>query len=187
MDTLRLALLTTLVFVPGAVAWPGDDTVAGKDEPQVIFKDRFESKLEKEWSWLREDSKGWRVTKEGLEIRVGPEHGTARKNILLSPARQAKGELIAEVFVDAKQTANDEHAGLQCYFDEKNWVGLIKEFHGKPCVQLTQKKDDKYSYKVNGDAGQAVWLRMVVSESKAVGYYRATEKDEWKKAAECEL
>jgi regulation of enolase protein 1 (concanavalin A-like superfamily) len=162
-------------------------TAADQEQAQPIFDDKFDGKIAKHWSWLREDPKAWRITKDGLEIRALPGHGTQRKNVLLRPECKAREELIVEVFVAAQQTVDFEHAGLQCYFDERNWVGLVKEKIGTSHIQLTQRKNDKPAYQNTMYEGQAVWLRLVVAGGKAKGFYRATDKDEWKKVAECDL
>jgi hypothetical protein len=176
MRTFFVALVVFGLSVPALVA-------ADKEEAKVIFADKLDAKLDKEWSWLREDSKAWRIGKEGLEIRALPGHGTERKNILLGPARPAKDEFIVEVFLDNQFTVQFEHAGIQCYIDERNWVGLVKEKVGKSDIVLTQVKDNKSKSASVGFEPRAVWLRMVLSGGKAIGMYRATDKDEWKKWA----
>jgi hypothetical protein len=40
---------------------------AGKDEAKPSFADKFDAKLAKDRSWLREDPKAWRIAKDGLE------------------------------------------------------------------------------------------------------------------------
>jgi regulation of enolase protein 1 (concanavalin A-like superfamily) len=150
-------------------------------------EDRFDAKLAKEWSWLREDSKAWRIAKEGLEIRALPGHGTERKNILLGPAHAAKEELNVEVSLENKPTVQFEHAGIQCYFNERNWVGLVKEKVGKSEIVLTQVKDGKPTYATTAFEPEAVLLRMQLRGNKAIGLYRATVKDEWKKMGDCDL
>jgi regulation of enolase protein 1 (concanavalin A-like superfamily) len=162
-------------------------TALGAEEEKPNFEDKFDSKLAKEWSWLREDSKAWRISKEGLEIRALPGHGTERKNILLGSAHAAKEELNAEVFLENNPTVQFEHAGIQCYFNERNWVGLVKEKLGKPEIVLTQVKDGKATYATAVYEPEAVWLRLQLRGNKAIGLYRATVKDEWKKMGECDL
>jgi hypothetical protein len=84
---LTISGLVLALLLPATLLRADDPTKAGdKDGEKMIFEDPFDSKLAKEWSWLREDPKTWRIGKEGLEIRVLPGHGTQRKNILLRPA-----------------------------------------------------------------------------------------------------
>ena len=47
-------------------------TVTSCHAEEVIFRDDFQGKLAEGWSWIREDRAGWRVTAQGLEVRVQP-------------------------------------------------------------------------------------------------------------------
>ena len=96
---------------------------------------------------------------------------------------KAGSELAAEVFVEIHPTVQFEHAGLQCYFDEHNWVGLVSESD----VVLTQRKDDKFTFQAIHHREDVLWLRLVVSGGKATGFYRVKPEDEWKKVGECDL
>jgi regulation of enolase protein 1 (concanavalin A-like superfamily) len=156
-------------------------------EAKPLFEDRFNSKLAGEWTWVREDPKSWRIDRDGLQIRVLPGLGKERKNILLRPAHQAKDERAVEVFLDNQPSLQFEHAGLLCFFDEQHRVGLIKESLGKQEIVLAHNKAGKPTYTTAPYEGRTVWLRMVLSGGKATGFYRATEKDEWKKVGTCDL
>jgi regulation of enolase protein 1 (concanavalin A-like superfamily) len=180
--------LVPAMLLPVGMLCADDPPKAGdKEGERVIFEDPFDSKLDKGWSWLREDPKAWRIGKDGLEIRVPPGHASQRTNVLLRPAPRAKEGLVAEVFLDSQPSVTFEGGGLQCYFDAHNWVALVKEQLGEPSIQLTQRKGDDPTYQHLAYSGQTVWLRLVVSGGKATGFYRATDKEEWKKAAECDL
>jgi regulation of enolase protein 1 (concanavalin A-like superfamily) len=175
---LAVLLIATLLLVP---------SLSGAEPDNVAFEDRFDSMLAKEWTWLREDAKSWRITKEGLEIRALPGHGTERKNILLRPPRKAGEDLSVEVFLDNEPSVQFEHAGIQCYFNERNWVGLVKEKVGASEIVLTQVKDGKPKYATAKYEARTVLLRMQLKGNKAIALYRATDKDEWKKMGECDL
>ena len=74
---------------------------ADKDQPKVLFEDKFDAKLEKEWSWLREDPSAWRNSPQGLEIRVQPGGKDNVKNALLRAAPdRARGKYAIEVTVE---------------------------------------------------------------------------------------
>ena len=53
---------------------------------KVIFEDNFENKLNKNWSWLRENKEYWRIQNNGLEIRVLPGDENTVRNALILPA-----------------------------------------------------------------------------------------------------
>jgi len=63
-------------------------------------------KLQNEWTWLHEVPENWRITKEGLEIRMVPTHGPDRfvQNILFRPApRIAEGDFAITLEVKSLQ------------------------------------------------------------------------------------
>ena len=55
-------------------------------EDKVLLQDPLQSKLDREWSWLREDAPAHRLTKDGLEIRLQPGDANTVKNALVRPA-----------------------------------------------------------------------------------------------------
>jgi len=166
------------------LALPMPTFAAGKEPAaKPIFADKFDATLAKEWSWLNEDPTAWRIGKDGLEIRALPGHGTQRKNRLLGPVIKAGSEVIAEVFVEIHPTVSFEHAGLQCYFDEHNWIGMVSESD----VVLTHRKDDKSTWQTLRRRVDALWVRLVISHGKAMGFYRVKAEDPWQKLGECEL
>jgi hypothetical protein len=65
---------------------------AGADEPakeKVLVEEQFTGELGKDWSWVREDPKAWRLEKGALVLRTLPGYLHAKsndsKNILLRP------------------------------------------------------------------------------------------------------
>jgi len=50
-------------------------------DQEIIFADNFDSKLDQEWSWLRQDPDGWRLQDGGLEIRVEPGLASERVSV----------------------------------------------------------------------------------------------------------
>lgn len=158
-------------------------STAAEPELKPLFEDKFDGTLGNGWSWLNEDPQAWRIGKEGLEIRALPGHGVQRKNRLLGPMFKPGTELSVEVFLDFHETVQFEHAGLQCYFDEKNWVGMV---HEGDCV-LTLRKNGNSQWQVLGFKKPPIWLRLEISGGKASGFCRATAEDEWKKVGAWDL
>ena len=63
--------LAVLLLLSAAPLRPDGPQKAGdKDADKVTFEDKFDSKLDKEWSWLHEEPKAWRMGKDGLEIQA---------------------------------------------------------------------------------------------------------------------
>jgi hypothetical protein len=49
------------------------------------------------------------------------------------------------------------------------------------------EKEAKPRFAHVGYQGRAVWLRLVIADDKATGFYRKTEKDEWTKVGQFDL
>jgi regulation of enolase protein 1 (concanavalin A-like superfamily) len=109
---------------------------AAMPEEEILFQDDFKGKLGEGWSWVREDPQAWRVTKEGLEIRVQPGNlwGSANnaKNVLVRPAPDpAKGPIEISVTVTNPPTGQYEQTDLVWYYDDSHMVKIGQELVNK--------------------------------------------------------
>ena len=109
---------------------------------------------------------------------------------LRTPPEVKQGKLAVEVLVDIEPTNAFENAGLIWYYDDDNYVILVKEKIGPDVhVQLVSEKDARLaaglSQKFND--GKNVWFRMEVEGGKISGYYRTSAQDEWLKLGQCDL
>jgi regulation of enolase protein 1 (concanavalin A-like superfamily) len=144
---------------------------------------------------VREDDKAWKLDKKILVMRTSTgglwQKDNNTRNILVRKPPEVKdGGLATEVFVENEPTNAYEHAGLVWYYDDDNYVILVKEKVGdKQLVQLVPEKEakPKVGFAEKPYQGKTVWLRMEVSGGKVRGRFRATEKDEWQTLGECEL
>ena len=150
---------------------------ASAPEPKVVFQDRFDGKLDKGWTWLREDPKTWRITKEALEIRVEPGVAETVKNVLVRPAPdRKKGKFAIEVTVAnaVLPTHQFEQAGITWYRDGKPVFKIVKEFiDGK--LYIIPGKIPMESEKVQ--------LRLIVTAGSFEAQFRPDGKGEFKTAA----
>ena len=184
LPLIILGLLSSWAAFPGRSMGEGEpDKALPQPEIKPLFEDKFDATLGKAWSWLNEEPSAWRIGKEGLEIRALPGHGVQRKNRLLGPTFEAGTELSVEVFLDVHPTIPNEHAGLQCYFDEKNWVGMVYEGD----AVLTLNKNGHFDWRVLPFKKSTLWLRMEISGGKASGFCRTAREDEWKKVGQWDL
>src|ERR1700685_1013130 len=116
-----LVALILLVLAPVASA-----------QEKSLFTEPFAEKLADGWTWLREDPKGWRLDKGTLIVRTATG-GLWRKdnggsNILLrTPPKVKDGKLAVEVLIDIQPTNAYENAGLIWYYDDDNYVIMVKE------------------------------------------------------------
>ena len=165
-----------------------------QDAEKVVFTEPFDGSLAKGWSWVREDSKAWRIDKGVLVIKTSTgslwQKQNNNNNILLRALPEAKERIAVEVLVENEPTNGFEHAGLVWYGDDDNYVALlheklgakvevqlVAEYAGKPKVGFAQKPFEP----------KAIWLRMELADGKAKGMFRATEKDAWQALGQCDL
>jgi regulation of enolase protein 1 (concanavalin A-like superfamily) len=164
---------------------------------EVLFQDDFKDKLGEGWTWIREDRASWRVTKEGLEVRVQPGNmwGSANdaKNVLVRPVPDpAKGTIEVSVIASNRPAGQYEQADLVCYYDDGNMVKIgLEQVDQEICVVMGREEADKTRTIGKIVLGEAsVGLRFVVSGDKIRGQFRpgGESKDgSWKDAGECTL
>jgi len=173
------------------LVWAGVSLDAAE---QVIFKDEFKGKLAEGWSWVREDRQAWRVSEEGLAVRVQPGSlwGGANdaKNLLVRPAPDpAGGEVAAAVTVTNQPSRQYEQVGIAWYYDDSHMVKLVKEqVDNKTWVVMGREQADRATLagKVALDTA-TVRLRLLVSGSQIRGQFRPDGSTEWLEAGACEL
>jgi len=146
-------------------------------EPQPVFEDRFDGKLDKDWHWLRENPGAWRLKDGALEIRVEPGVAPTVKNALVRKAPdRSQGKFAIEVTVTstAKPTNQYEQAGITWYKD------------GQPVFKLVKELIDGELYIIPGKvpmAAESVELRLVVTADRWTAQFRPGGKGEFQTAA----
>ena len=180
------AILAVSSLALGAAAAP--------DEEKVLFHEPFDGRLSDGWAWVREEPKDWKIDPGSLVVRTSTgslwEKQNNNHNLLLRTPPDAKGAgLAVEVLVENEPTNGFEHAGLVWYYDDDNYVMLNKEKLGGTTVQLVSETDakPKVGFAEKAYDGKTVWLRLEVSGGKAVGRFRATDKDDWQTLGQCDL
>ena len=178
--------MSRVLRVLAVVSWCLIATATRADEPNVLFEEKFTGKLDREWVWLHEDAKAWRVEDGTLGI-VATGGSMWRslnnyKNILMRPTPvDPKVGFQFEVLLDNAPQQQFEHAGIACRYDDGNYVILNKEFLGQQELLMIAEVNAlpllpgiKQAYEP-----REVWLRMTVSKGRVVGQYRARETDAW--------
>ena len=180
--SFRLAALLALVPLSGS----------GADE--LTFKDDFKGKLAEDWSWVREEPKGWRVTELGLEVRVQPGNmwGPANdaKNVLTRPAPDpAQGKVEVAVTVENRPTEQYEQVDLVWYYDDSHMVKIGQEMvDGKLSIVMGREESDKTrTMAIIPLDGFTVRLRLTASGKKVRGQFRRDKAEAWREAGECDL
>lgn len=165
---------------------------AGADEP--LCQDTFAGKLSAGWKWVREDAQAWRVTEQGLEIRVLPGNLWGRandvKNVLVRPAFDtAHGAVEVAVSIANRPTHQYEQANLAWYYDDSNMVKLGLELvNGEVCIVMGREQADKTRTlaKIPIQA-TAVEVRLHVAGQQIRGQYRLPGAERWLDAGAGEL
>ncbi len=188
--TLRLCVLAGV-----AACFTGSAVLESPSkEEEVVVQEKFSGKLAAGWSWVREDTKAWRLTERGLEVQTQPGNMWGKtndaKNLLQRDAPDAsKGAVIAEVTVKNEPTEQYEQAGITWYHDDSNMVKLVKErVDGKVHVVMGREENDATrTIALLPKEGVSFQLRLRVEGQKITGSYRIDEKGEWQEAGSCDL
>jgi hypothetical protein len=158
-----------------ALLWISATLFAG--QPRLVFEDKFDTKLGDGWTWLRENTKAWRIRDGGLEIRVEPGLAGDVKNALLRPApdrSKAAYAVEATVTFTAPPTKQYEQAGITWY--QK----------AVPVFKLVHEHIDGKDYIIPGKAPapeKTVRLRLLVSKDKYTAQFQPDAKGEFKTVA----
>jgi regulation of enolase protein 1 (concanavalin A-like superfamily) len=127
-------------------------TAAAKDVAmKEVFVDKFAGKLAAGWSWFREDTAGWKVDNEGLQLRTLP--GTIWSKTQFNQLERVapkcppeKAQAVEVTVTHAPQTEY-EQAGLQVVVDDKNIATLCTELYkGKLSVVSGRRIEGNFSH-----------------------------------------
>lgn len=159
-----------------------------------FLRDDFTNRLADGWSWIREDKSGWRVTEQGLEIRVQPGNmwGTANNatNVLTRPlSNLTNSEIEISVTIENRPTEQYEQADLVWYYDDSHMVKLGQELvDGKLSIVMGREEKDKTrTMCIIPIQSAVVHVRFIVKENSIRGEYRLGDEKEWRLAGECDL
>lgn len=144
---------------------------------QTVFEDRFDGRLGKGWTWLRENPGAWRLREGTLEIRVEPGVADTVRNALVraAPDRSA-GTYAIEVVVanTVRPTEQYEQAGITWYCG------------GKPVFKLVKELIDGDLYIIPGKipmVSESVRLRLTLTAESFKAEFQPGGKGEFQTAA----
>lgn len=161
-----------------------------------LFRDDFTNRLADGWSWIREDKSAWRVSEQGLEVRVLPGNmwGPANNatNVLTRPLPVAgTNELEIAVAIENRPTEQYEQADLVWYYDDSHMVKLGQELvDGKLSIVMGREEKDRTRtiaiLPLPADAFR-VCVRFLVKGNSIRGEYQLSGQAKWMSAGECDL
>jgi len=161
----------------------------------VLVEENFKGRrLGEGWSWIREQPEAWRLTREGLEVRLQPGNNwgpqNSAKNVLVHRVPEAvTSEIQVSVGIENKPTHQYEQADLVWYFNDSNMVKLGQELvDGKLSVVMgREEKDQTRTIAIIPLDSNSVRLRLIVKEGRIRGEFQSSGRTEWQTAGECEL
>jgi len=162
MKKVILALLFLLVLPLAASGADG-----------VIFEDPLAKKLGEGWSWLREVPTDWRITDEGLEIKMEPQPASGWRNILYRKApKKDDGPFVVTVEVKAVQPYSNQYQQAGIFWmqgNDQKFKFVSERIDGELYV-FPGKKPIKVSHVV---------LRLRIDGRKVIAEYQPEGKGEF--------
>lgn len=160
---------------------------------EFLFQDDFKGQLGPGWSWVREHRQAWRVTEQGLEVRIepgnmwGPEN-SARNLLVRCAPDTTTSEIEISVSVENKPTHQYEQVDLVWYYDDSNMVKIGQELvDGKLSVVMGREEKDKTrTIAIIPLESTSVQLRMVVKGSRIRGEFHPANAKDWQVVGECD-
>jgi len=148
-----------------------------------LFEEKFSGgKLAEGWTWVREDAGGWKI--EGASLKMKALPGTIwykkndAKNLLLrkapAPGKDA-APIAIEVTVDSSPETNAEQCGLFLYYDDANYVKVVRECNkGKPGIVIArEQKGIPESLPPKEELKGPITLKLVWAGTKITGSYKS--------------
>ncbi len=146
-------------------------------EPGVVFEDSLKGKLDPGWTWLREHPGAWRLSPDGLEIRVEPGLADTVRNALVRQAPdRSRGPYAVEVTVDftSPPSRQYEQAGITWYQGNRPVFKLVHEFIDGKAYIIPGKRPAQM---------HRVRLRLVVTRDTFTAQFRPDDAGEFQTAA----
>lgn len=150
-------------------------------EEKLVFHEPFAGRLDRGWSWLRENRDRWRLRDGGLEIAVEPGLAGTVRNALLRPAPdRERGTHAVEVTVvnHAAPTQQYEQAGITWYQDGEPVFKEVKELVDGRVLIIPGARPAP---------AKSVRLRLVVTRETWEAQYRPEGASEFLTSARGEL
>jgi regulation of enolase protein 1 (concanavalin A-like superfamily) len=159
-------------------------------EPQV-FTDYLAFELDPSWSWIREESSGWKIAEDGLFIRSQPgslwANNNDAKNVLVRPVHLEQNVLLTEVLVKSTPLNSGAQGGLIWYIHDDHYIKLVKELVDQEHVivlALEVNGQPEVFGKVPVDTDTAR-IQLSLSGNTVMGLLQQTDGDEWQLVGYC--
>ncbi len=147
--------------------------------------------LAENWVWVREQNKDWRIVDGEIHICTRPGSIMGDSNNaenLLSRALYDKSNGFS-VHVSCELLAPYEQAGLLWYYDDDNYIKLVKELVGEG-LSIVMVREEQGIASVLGvipfNGSESVKLRLLKEDTVVTGQFKMSAETGWITAAQCE-
>jgi O-antigen/teichoic acid export membrane protein/regulation of enolase protein 1 (concanavalin A-like superfamily) len=187
IPTVLSALLLVAVLGYGVVRGQGQTS---------LFSEKFKGKLGEGWSWVRENPAAWRVSEQGLQIRIEPGNmwggqNNARNVLVRELPATAQESIEVSVTLENRPTNQYEQVDLVWYYDDSNMVKLGQELvDGKLSIVMGREEGDKtrtIAIVPLDPSSARVEVRFLASKNQLRGDFRLAGTTEWRLAGNCDL
>ena len=162
--------------------------------PTPLFQDALTNKLDEGWSWIREHKPGWRITTNGLQIRIQPGNmwgpaNDARNVLVRSVPDPGVGAVAVEVTFSNKPTEAYEQMDLVWYYDDSHMVKIGLELvDGTRSIVMGREENDRTkTISILGHSRDTVRFRLIATADTIRGEYLFPGNPEWLVAGVCDL
>ena len=177
------------------VAVLGYGIVRGQGQTN-LFSESFKDKPGEGWSWIRENPATWRISEQGLQIRIEPGNmwggqNNARNLLVRSLPATAQENIEVSVALENKPTNQYEQVDLVWYYDDSNMVKLGQELvDGKLCIVMGREEGDKtrtIAIVPLDPSSTRVEVRFLADKNQLRGDFRLVGATEWRLAGNCDM
>lgn len=158
------------------------------------YQEGFQSHLDRGWSIRREDRSAWRLSPQGLEVRVLPGNmwgpaNDAKNTFVRSAPDPAKGPVDVSVRVENHPTEQYEQVDLLWHYTDSDQVKIGQELvDGKLSIVMgREEKDRTRTLAIIPLDSFVVDLRLEVTGTTIRGLFRTPAMKEWREAGTCDL
>jgi len=160
---------------------------------KTLFEEKFVGRLDPAWTWVHEKPGSWKIIDGALHLRTLPgslwgESNDAH-NFLLHTVDRLTNGLATRVTVTNQPQLMGEQAGLIWYYDDDNYIKLVKEsLEDLQWIVLAREEDGQPALIDRTPiATQSAQLQLVLLDAEVHGQFRISPDDDWQQVGACAL
>jgi len=173
--------------------YTGSFTLAERREDQ--WRDEFNAgRLSSDWSFVREVPEKWTLSGDREHLVIYTEEGSLRQdnndqqNLILRDFPYLEGDWVVETKLEFSPGISGQEAGIYLYYDDENYLKLVKAYQGGRRVLAGKEIDGVYEeteYDLNWFQEETLYLR--VKKEEDFRLYTSTNGLNWIKVGSFNL